>query len=151
MEQLPLQGGDNPEHPQRQGEHPTRQHFLFGPWSFDIDQAQAIIAERPRSTHPLPVKPWARAYGLDELDNLNRASLIGPGPGFNRHYAMTTDLTDPVMVAMLRDQKTGQDCPLLIDGTHRLYRAHQEGLTELPAYVLTVEESLAIREELQYH
>ncbi|HKR81476.1 MAG TPA: hypothetical protein VJR27_00550 [Candidatus Saccharimonadales bacterium] len=149
MEREKFRGG-NREQTQARAERQTRQLFLFGPWSFDVDQAQAVIAERPRSTHTLPVEPWARAYGLDELDNPNTASLIGPGPSFDRRYAMTTDLAEPVMVAVLRDQESGQDCPLLIDGTHRLYRAHQEGIAELPAYVLTVEESLAIRQELQY-
>lgn len=33
----------------------------------------------------------------------------------------------------------------LIDRTHRLYRAFAEHRTDLPAYVLTVEETLAIR------
>jgi hypothetical protein len=77
-------------------------------------------------------------------------SLIGPGPEFNRRYAMTTDLEKPVIVATLRSEETGDESPLLIDGTHRLFRAYQDGVAALPAYVLSVEESLSIRRERWY-
>jgi hypothetical protein len=59
---------------------------------------------------------------------------------------MTSDLAVPVLVAMLRGN-SGEEFPLLIDGTHRLYRAHAERVAELPAYVLTAEETLAIRDD----
>jgi hypothetical protein len=65
---------------------------------------------------------------------------------FDRHYAMTTDLHEPLLVATLRN-KDGEQFPLVIDGTHRLYRAYIEHMTELTAYVLSVEETLAIRED----
>ena len=57
---------------------------------------------------------------------------------------MTTDLTDPVIVATL-PASAGPALPLLIDGTHRLYKAHAEGAAGLPAYVLTEAETRAIR------
>jgi hypothetical protein len=70
--------------------------------------------------------------------------LLGPGPGFNRAYAMTTDLTQPVIIATL--PVTGDEpAPLLIDGTHRLYKAHATGAGQLPAWVLTETETLTIR------
>ena len=41
--------------------------------------------------------PWARAYGLipSPGSSPHAVPLIGPGPGFNPDYALTTDLDDP--------------------------------------------------------
>lgn len=93
----------------------------------------------------MPVTPWARYYRLDSAED-ESFSLFTPLPSFDRDYAMTTDLVEPVFVATLR-RSEGEEFPLLIDGTHRLYRAYVEHVAELPAYVLTVDESLAIRED----
>lgn len=148
MEKHPAQEGDNESERHQAAGRQSEQRFVFGGRVFDIDQAQAIIAERPRQPGMLPVAPWAQAYGFDTLDDPHTVPIIGPGPDFNRDYAMTTDLNEPAIVATMYSQEHGQDYPLLIDGTHRLYRAYQEGITELPAYVLTVDETLAIREDL---
>jgi hypothetical protein len=121
------------------------QWFVFGGWVFDITAAAAIIRAEPRETVSLPVEPWARAYGLDR-DGSDTATipLLGPGPGFNRAYAMTTDLTQPLIIATL--PVTGDEpAALLIDGTHRLFKGHATGTAELPAHVLTEAETLAIR------
>lgn len=121
------------------------QRFQFGPWLFNVDRAQVLIAESPRETKLVPVTPWAQFYGLDRSDGPS-FSLFTSHAGFDRDYAMTTDLSDPVLIATLRNSE-GEEFPLLIDGTHRLYRAHAEGRSGLPAYVLTAEESLTIRED----
>ena len=131
------------EHP-NQGERPPAQWFRFGGWLFDVDQAQALLTERPREPQPLAVMPWVRQFGLDLLDESNRVPILGIGPDFDREYAMTTDLTQPLIVATLHLPGSG-DSALLIDGTHRLYRAYRERVQELPTYVLDVSESLAIR------
>jgi hypothetical protein len=125
-------------------EHEPAQWFRFGGWIFDIDQAQALLADKPRELQPLLVMPWVRQYGLDLLGEPNRVPILGIGPDFDREYAMTTDLTSPLIVATLHLPGSGNSS-LLIDGTHRLYRAYREHVTELPAYVLDVNESLAIR------
>lgn len=52
----------------------------------------SIIRARPRKTVSLPAGPWARAYGLDRDPGSDTIPLLGPGPGFDRAYAMTTDL-----------------------------------------------------------
>ena len=133
------------------GEHQTperRQRFQFGPWLFNVNQAKAIIAEQSRETHTLVVPPWAHFYGLDTPDGQS-FSLFRPSSDFDVGYALTTDLTEPVIIATLRSRQDEQ-FPLLIDGTHRLYHAQVEGVAELPAYVLTVQESLRIREEAHY-
>ena len=88
----------------------------------------------PRSALLLPVQPWARAYGLirEPAGQPQTISLIGPGPGFDPGYALTTDLDDPVIIAI-----TGKPArPLLIDGCHRLYKAAQLGREHLPFLVL---------------
>ncbi|MDG6108784.1 hypothetical protein Daura_06290 [Dactylosporangium aurantiacum] len=125
------------------------QWFHFGPWTFSIDAADALIAARPRGIQRIDVATWAEAYGLTHLDEHDRrgVSLIGPASdSFNRAYAMTTDLAEPVIVATIA--LNGQTpVPLLIDGTHRLYRAWREGVAELPAYLLTVDET----RQVQHH
>ncbi|RQX01144.1 hypothetical protein [Micromonospora inaquosa] len=126
------------------------QWFRFGPWVFSIDAARALIAASPRDTRPLDVSAWAAAYGLAHLDNPNPSaiSLIGPtSTALNRTYAMTTDLTQPLIVGQL--SISGHPAgPLLIDGTHRLYRAWREHTPRLPAYVLTVQETRQIQDDL---
>jgi hypothetical protein len=123
------------------------QWFVFAGWVFDVTAATAIIRAEPRETVSLPVEPWARAYGLDRDPGSDTAAafpLLGPGPGFSRAYAMTTDLTQPVIIATL--PVTGDEpAALLIDGTHRLFKGHATGTAELPAYLLTEAETLAIR------
>ena len=58
---------------------------------------------------------------------------------------MTTDLTRPVIIATVRGSAPGERLALLIDGTHRLYKAHATGTAQLPALALTPAETLAIR------
>jgi hypothetical protein len=125
-------------------EKPLRiQRFQFGPWLFNVNGGQAILAERPRDARPLSVELWVSFYGLDTPDD--EVSLFW-AHHLDRDYAMTTDLDEPLLVATLRNNE-GEELPLLIDGTHRLHRAHVEHRARLPAYVLTVDESLAIRED----
>ncbi|AEB44281.1 hypothetical protein [Micromonospora maris] len=126
------------------------QWFHFGPWVFSIDAAQALIAAAPRDTQPLDVPTWARAYGLIRLDDPHQraVSLIGPtSTALDRAHASTTDLTTPLIVAQL-DISGYPPAPLLIDGTHRLYRAWREHLPHLPAYLLTVEETRQVQDNV---
>jgi hypothetical protein len=46
---------------------------------------------------------WARAYGLIPAPGggPHTVSLIGPRPGFDPEYAMTTDLDEPVIIATI--------------------------------------------------
>jgi hypothetical protein len=143
-EQQPDGNAKQPEHTDRQDE----QRFYFGPWVFNINRAQVLIAERVRPTLYIPVAAWARVYGFDHPEDERRSiSLIAPGPGFDHEYAMTTELSEPVILATIHSDETGMVAPLLIDGTHRLYRAYVEGVPELPAHLLNTEETLAIRED----
>ena len=143
MEQQPSDGGDEQVIRGEQDKDLYVQHLQFGPWLFNINSARAIIAERPRDVRFLPVEPWAYFYGLDNTDEAVSPFSV---QHLDRDYAMTTDLREPLLVATLRTSEH-QQFPLLIDGTHRLYRAYVEHVAELPTYVLTAEESLAIRED----
>lgn len=122
-----------------------RQCFVFGGWVFDIDRAQELIGAAPRPAVEVEIGLWVRAYGLAAPDGT--APLLGVGPGFDRGYAMGTDLTVPLILATLEDE-AGKAYSLLIDGTHRCYRAHAEARTHLPGYVLTATESLAVRSRI---
>jgi hypothetical protein len=126
-----------------------QQWFHFGPWVFDIDAAQALIAAAPRDTLALNVTAWATAYGLTRHDDPDHTTvnLIGPTPdGLDRLYAMSTDLTKPVLLGRVR---VGAIPPaaLLIDGVHRLYHAWRKGVPQLPAYLLTAEETRGIQRD----
>jgi hypothetical protein len=117
-----------------------QQIFQFGALSFDVEKAHQLLRDAPRSRCRIPVGPWVRLYGLDD----NPGSLIAPGPTFDRAYAMTTDLSRPVILARLEtEDRLGN--PILIDGCHRLYHANVRGVIDLPAYQLTVAETRIIR------
>lgn len=125
------------------------QWFHFGPWVFDIDAALALIAAAPRDTRALDVTTWASAYGLTRIDDPDRitVNLFGPtSDGLDRLYAMSTDLTNPVLLGMIR-VRDKPPAGLLIDGVHRLYHAWRKGIRHLPAYVLTAEETRAVQHD----
>lgn len=129
----------------------NRQWFHFGPWVFDVDAALDLIAAASRDTRPLDVDTWAQAYGLTYLDDpdSHTIGLIGPTrDGFDRAYAMTTDLTNPVLLAQVAIEGH-PPAPLLIDGTHRLYRAWRDGVARLPAHVLTAAEIRQIQHDVR--
>lgn len=142
-------GGSTPPRPPAP-DRPARQWFRFGPWIYDVDAATRMLRAAPRPPQPLPVTDWARAYGLarDPSSDPHAISLLGPGPGFDPGYAMTTSLDDPLIIATLATAGGQPAGPLLIDGCHRLYKAAQLGREHLPSFVLTAAETLAIRHEI---
>ena len=125
-----------------------QQWFTLRPWVFDVTMAGALLRAAPRPPVPIPVDAWARAYGLarDPAVGRHAISLIGPGPDFSPEYAMTTNPDEPVILATLTDA-AGQPMPLLIDGCHRLHKAAATGRAEIPAFVLTADETLLIRSD----
>jgi hypothetical protein len=124
MEKEPLFGDGEPTGIAR------GQVFLFGAFVFNVDRGLAAIAEAPRETRPIQVAAWARFFGFD-VSPEDGIALFAPRY-LNHDYAMTTDLDNPVLIATLRgDEDRGY--PLLIDGTHRIYKAFTLGLERLPA------------------
>jgi hypothetical protein len=139
-------GGGPPPRPAAPAGDRSQQWFTFGPWLFDVRAAMRLLSRAPRPAQPLPVTLWASAYGLipDPGASPHAIPLLGPGPGFDRDYAMTTDLAQPVIIATV-PVPGGPPAALLIDGTHRLYKATVQGRAHLPCLVLTEAETLAIR------
>ena len=138
-------GGSTPPRPAPGGG--PQQWFVLRPWLFDVTAAIDLLVRVPRPAQPLPVVPWARAYGLipSPASGPHAVPLIGPGPGFNPDYALTTDLDDPVIIASITADGDGPPAPLLIDGCHRLYKAARLGREHLPCLLLTAAETLSIR------
>jgi hypothetical protein len=122
---------------------------VFRPWLFDVTVAAFLVRAAPRPEQTLDVEPWARAYGLlpAPAGSPRTIPLIGPGPDFDPQYAMGTDLDNPLIIASVTTDGTGPPYPLLIDGCHRLYKAARLGREQLPCFVLTVAETLAIRQD----
>jgi hypothetical protein len=122
---------------------------MFRPWLFDVTVAALLVRAAPRPEQLLDVEPWARAYGLlpASVGSPRTIPLIGPGPEFDPRYAMGTNLDNPLIIASVTTDGTGQPYPLLIDGCHRLYKAARLGREQLPCFVLTAAETLAIRHD----
>jgi hypothetical protein len=118
-----------------------RQIFHFGIWIFDVTAAKQIIRNHPRAPSPIDVAMWARAYGLDRPEP-SPVPLIGP-EALDPAYARTTDLSAPLLLAFL-PHADGDSGRVLIDGCHRLFKAHAEAVAELPAHCLTVEETRSV-------
>lgn len=109
---------------------PDRQCFVFGGWVFDVDRAQELIGAAPRPAVEVEIAPWVRAYGL--AAPAGAAPLLGIGPGFDPEYAMGTDLTVPLILAILEDE-AGKSYSLLIDGTRRCYAPTPKPAPTCPA------------------
>jgi len=88
------------------------------------------------------------------VDVVARAKLIhpvglGPPPDdmaqIDPERAMTVDLSYPVLLLESMDELDGSRGGRLIDGWHRVYKAAQLGIAELPAVVITADEEPLIR------
>ena len=54
-------GGSTPPRPPAAK---PQQWFTLRPWLFHVTVATGLLRAAPRPARPLPVEPWARAYGL---------------------------------------------------------------------------------------
>ena len=66
--------------------------------------------------------------------DVEKLALNNPFHG-NREYAMTTDITQPLIIVNLTD-----NIDKLIDGNHRLQKALKLGIATIDAYYLSFEE-----------
>ncbi len=66
---------------------------------------------------------------------VSAAAIEAMYDGLDRSYAMGTDLTEPLLLIPFLGGL------LVIDGNHRLWKAAELGVEELPAYLLTQEEA----------
>src|ERR1700685_1537666 len=88
---------------------------------------------------------YAFAHARNEIESLSLSQcgmtleqLLRQYTGLDLAYALTTDLTAPLLLVPLRDEF------VLIDGSHRAAKALLLGIDTLPAYFLTQEEADAI-------
>lgn len=130
------------EHPQ---DHRGCQTFRFLAWQWCIDTADALTRDNPQAAIFYPQSPITKLAKF--------LPLAEQRPGFiqliridvNTAYAMTTDLTQPIIVAPLGSD-TSEECGAIpIDGWHRIYHALVEGRTHLPMLLLTPETEQAAR------
>ncbi|ACU75702.1 hypothetical protein Caci_6862 [Catenulispora acidiphila DSM 44928] len=133
--------GSNKEPSLRQVPRHEQQYALVGDTLLDVENAFRLLRTMPRRTKPIDVTAWARLYGMDG----NPHSPVQLGPAFDRAHAMSTNLARPLILATFASGPIeAEDTLLIIDGTHRLYRAFVEGRDQLPALVLTAAETSAI-------
>lgn len=88
------------------------------------------------------LRPGPRPPGSDTAT----IPLLGPGPGFNRAYAMITDLTQPVIIATLLPITGDVPAPLAITTAPTVCtRRTPPAPRSCPPWVLTETETLTIR------
>lgn len=127
---------------------PNHQHrsgcevYQFAIYRWCITHTLELIEADPdaaRLIEDVPVEPFRQFLPLESAP-----------PGYmklievlvNPDHAATTDLSKPIMVAPIVTH-SGEDLGgIAIDGWHRIYRALNEGIIELPGYILTAETSV---------
>lgn len=118
--------------------HRDCQVFFFAAYRWCITHALELITADPEAATLIEE---AEITGLGQFlpiepDEPGSVALIRVE--VDTEYAMSTDLTKPLLVAPL--EAGGQPAgAVVIDGWHRVYRALREGRTHLPALLLTTE------------
>ena len=99
--------------------------FTFLSLSFNVTEAQKFVQNK--KIQFIEIEGLA-AY----LPDPNSKIMQGFKVIIDQEKAMSdaTDLTKPIILA------TYKKSHFLIDGWHRLYKAHQLGLVELPGYII---------------
>lgn len=119
--------------------NPDRQIFesrLLG-YVWDIDLAQKLLQKRnSQEIESINVESTYNSIQW-AVKGSSRIPLFGSS--VDPEYTLKTDLTKPLIFGLVKVQ--GSWYRILIDGHHRLYRAFQEGVQELPAYYLTKAEN----------
>ncbi|CRK55450.1 hypothetical protein [Alloactinosynnema sp. L-07] len=118
--------------------------FHFAAFRWCITRAAELIAADPSAAD---FTPAAGIVGLEQFlpltpdppDTIRLIRVL-----VDTEYAMTTDLSRPVLVASL-EHHGDQLGAVVIDGWHRVYRALREGRTHLPALVLRADTERAAR------
>lgn len=97
-------------------------HRMEGTWN--VTEAQDIVKDRPVTDMMYPA----------ELDSLGKNVTI------DEEYAMAhSDLTQPVIAVLIAIGESRDF--FVIDGWHRIFKARQLGITNLPVYILDDAES----------
>lgn len=123
----------DPEVPVPQLRHTHRegcQTFRFAVFQWCVTQLTELLDAEPRLARTVEVN----ITGVDSMLGLG----YEPGQGIsllrvevNPEYAMTTDLSQPPLLARLVTEDGRDYDNIFVDGWHRLYRARMEGRTSL--------------------
>ena len=101
------------------------EQFTFGGKRYDLAKAKELIKATPRPVEMRPLSQFKAMYYEAVKIDWDKAEK--------------TDTAVPVIVA------TENGTPVLVDGWHRYAKALRTRLTEIPAVVLTEDETKAIR------
>ena len=100
-----------------------REVFRFLAWAWDVTEGHRRAAD----------------YTIHQADITALAGLAAL-VGVNDAYLDQVDLTRPILIAPIPEAGN-----MVIDGWHRVHRALREGLTHLPARLLTEADEQHIR------
>jgi hypothetical protein len=107
---------------------------------YNISKALDLVAGRPATTAIDVAERAKQVQHRDAATPAEDKALIDPD------HAATVDLSYPVILLGSRSDM-GVGPGRVIDGWHRIYRAAQLGIAELPAFVITPEDKALIRIE----
>ncbi|GAA4242428.1 hypothetical protein GCM10022254_75410 [Actinomadura meridiana] len=103
---------------------PDDQVFVLLGWAWDV-----AAAARAATRYPIT------------QTNVSDISALCALIRIDAQYAETVDLSRPLLAVPLPDVGT----PIVIDGWHRIYKARQTGVTELPVIFLNTDDERACR------
>lgn len=109
-----------------------RESFRFLNRAWDITAARNLIKNGTGQQRTIRVADWARLLELIAVDPA-RAEAV--------------DLDQPVIIVPMPDTGGPMVGPMVIDGWHRIYRAHRDGRERLNAVMLPADTEPSIRLE----
>lgn len=113
-------------------------YFRLMAWTWCTTYAQQLIDTDPTviaQAEPCDIVSADALLGLNREPDARTISLIDYSRDLNKDYAKGVDLTKPIIIVQF------DEVIWIIDGWHRVWRARSEGLTHLPAVLLTEEAS----------
>jgi hypothetical protein len=129
----------SPKHEHRTG----CQVFQFAIYRWCINHAEELIDADPDAARLVDGVPVAQFRQFLSLESPSAGYMKLIEVIVNPDHAATTDLSKPIMLAPIITHSGEEIGGIAVDGWHRIYRALTEGVTELPAYILTEATSVA--------
>jgi hypothetical protein len=106
---------------------PRAEIFEWGAYRYDIARAKTEAAARPHERAMIPVASWATMLGVMRIDP---------------HHVPTRPLDEPLVLVRLGDHP---ETVMIIDGWHRIAKAHAAGIERLPGMLLDATAERAAR------
>lgn len=124
------------------------EHFTYFGMEFDIDKAEKIIADHPRSPQKAPkqfLENFVGSVNQDKEEKETGAFSILT-VGLNKDHIEKVDENKPGIVAVITFKSSKSHPELstnyvLIDGNHRAKKRLRMGFDDMDVYILTPEES----------